>query len=125
FAPIKNVLFLLKHTLYNFNLFMRKLVLSILFTMQAVLVFAQQTGSVTGKVIDAKNQKSLHNVVVSLQNTNITKLTNLDGVFLLEELPTGNHLLQIRSNGYVTQLLPIEIKEGEILDLSLIVLAED
>lgn len=104
---------------------MRKLVLSILFMMQAVLVFAQQTGSITGRVIDAKNQKSLHNVVVSIQNTNFTKLTNIDGVFLFEEVPAGEYLVQIRTNGFVTQLIPVELSEGQIIDLSVIVLEED
>lgn len=104
---------------------MRKLALSILFMMQAVLAFAQQSGTVTGKVVDSKNQRPLHNVVVSLQNTSITKLTNIDGVFSLENVPTGNHLIQIRSNGYTVQLLPIELEEGQILDLSVIVLEED
>lgn len=104
---------------------MRKLVLSILFMMQAVLAFAQQSGTVTGKVVDSKSQRPLHNVVVSVQNTNITKLTNIDGVFLLENVPAGNHLIQIRSNGYALQLLPIELEEGQILDFSVIFLEED
>lgn len=104
---------------------MRKLVLSILFVMQTVLVFAQQTGSITGKVIDSKNQKPLHNVVVSLQNTNYTKLTGIDGAFLFEEVSSGNYLIQIRNNGFVTQLFPVELEEGQLLDLSTIVLEED
>src|SRR5690554_2996023 len=104
---------------------MRKLVLSIFFLMHAVLAFAQQTGSITGKVVESKGQKSLHNVVVSLQNTNFTKLTNIDGIFVFEEVSAGNYLVQIRSNGFTTQLLPIELEEGQLLDLSTIVLEED
>ncbi len=104
---------------------MRKLVLSILFMMQAIFGFAQQSGSVTGKVVDSKSQRPLHNVVVSVQNTNITKLTNIDGVFLLENVPAGNHLIQVRSNGYTAQLLPIELEAGQNLDFSTISLEED
>lgn len=104
---------------------MRKLVLSILFMMQAVLVFAQQNGTVTGKVIDSKNQRPLHNVVVSLQNTTLTTLTGIDGVFIIENVSSGNHLLEIRSNGFVTQLLPLELEEGQILELYTVVLEED
>lgn len=104
---------------------MRKLVYGILFMLQSFAVFAQQTGSITGKVIDSKNQKPLHNVVVSLLNTNYTKLTNIEGVFLFEEVPAGNYLMQIRSNGFATQLFPIELQEKQLLDLSTIVLEED
>jgi hypothetical protein len=99
---------------------MRKLVLSILFVMQTILAFAQQTGSITGKVVDSKNQKSLHNVVVSLQNTNLTQFTDINGVFLLENVTSGNHLVQIKSDGFVIQLIPVELEPGQALDLSTI-----
>lgn len=104
---------------------MRKLVLSILFLMQTVLVFAQQTGTITGKVVDSKSQKALHNVVVSLQNTTVTTLTNTEGVFLLEGVSAGNQLVHIKSDGYTSQFIPVELSEGQILDLAIILLEED
>jgi len=104
---------------------MKKLVLSILFTMQAIFIFAQQFGSVTGKVVDAKNQKPLYNVIVSVQNTTLTSLTDSNGVFLLEGIAIGNQLIEIRSNGYATQLFAINLEEGQILDLFTIILDED
>src|SRR5690606_35010791 len=71
------------------------------------------------------NQKSLHNVVVSLQNTNLTQFTDINGVFLLENVTSGNHLVQIKSDGFVIQLIPVELEPGQALDLSTIVLEED
>ena len=46
---------------------MKKLVLSTLLVLQAVFVFAQQNPALKGKVIDAKSQKPLQNVVATIQ----------------------------------------------------------
>jgi len=104
---------------------MKKLVISILFVMQVVFAFAQQGTLVKGKVVDAKSQKQLQNVVATLQNTTLTTLTNSDGVFVFLSAPAGNHLLEISSTGYSRQILSIEVVEGQPLDIGLVVLEED
>jgi len=104
---------------------MKKLVISILFVMQVVFAFAQQSTLVKGKVVDAKSQKSMQNVVAALQNTTLTTLTNSDGIFVFENVPAGNHLLEINSTGYSRQILSIEVIEGQPLDLGVVVLEED
>lgn len=103
---------------------MKRLVLSILFVMQVVFAFAQQTSKVTGKVVDSKTQKSLQSIVVTIQNTTLTNLTNAQGVFVLDNVPAGEHLLRVVSQGYSPQLLTIEV-EGNVLDLGVIALEED
>lgn len=104
---------------------MKKLVISILFVMQVVFAFAQQGTLVKGKVVDAKSQKSLQNVVATLRNTTLTALTNPDGLFVFESVPAGNHLLEISSTGYSRQILSIDVVEGQPLDIGLVVLEED
>ena len=103
---------------------MKKLVFSALFILQVVFVFAQSTGF-TGKVVDSKTQKPLQNVVASIQNTTLTTLTNVSGVFTFNELSAGSQLLQIKSVGFKDQLLVVEVEVGKILDLGIIVLEED
>jgi hypothetical protein len=103
---------------------MKKLVFSALFVLQVVFVFAQSTGF-TGKVVDSKTQKPLQNVVASIQNTTLTTLTNVSGVFTFNELSAGSQLLQIKSVGFKDQLLVVEVEVGKILDLGIIVLEED
>ena len=88
---------------------MKKLIFSTLFVMQAILVFAQQPTGITGKVVDAKTQKPLQNVVASIQNTSFTQVTNAEGKFTFVGLPVGGQMLQIKSDGYKNQLLMIEI----------------
>ena len=104
---------------------MKKLVISTLFVMQVFFAFAQIPSGISGKVLDSKTQKPLQNVVASIQNTNLTKLTDAEGKFSFDNVAAGNQLLQIRSVGYKDQLLPVEIISGKIIDLGVVALEED
>jgi hypothetical protein len=104
---------------------MKKLVISTLFVMHVLFGFAQTTTGITGKVVDAKTQKPLQNVVASIQNTTLTTLTDGTGAFTFKDAPKGSQLVQIKSAGFKDQLLTIEVEEGKMLDLGIVVLEED
>ncbi|WP_293875564.1 carboxypeptidase-like regulatory domain-containing protein [Flavobacterium sp.] len=104
---------------------MKKLVISTLFVMQVVFVFAQSSTGFIGKVLDTRTQKPLQNVVASIQNTNLTALSDASGVFTFKEVAPGSQLLQIRNTGYKDQLLSVDVVSGKILDLGIIILEED
>jgi hypothetical protein len=104
---------------------MKKLVLSTLFVLQAVFVFAQQNPALKGKVIDAKSQKPLQNVVAVIQSNNQSALTDVEGTFVFQTLPSGEQALVIKSAGYNTQTLLLEPSKGETIDLGTILLEED
>lgn len=103
---------------------MKKLVISTLIVIQGIFGFAQNAG-VTAKIVDAKTQKPLQNVVASIANTNLSQLTNTNGVFTLTGVAVGNQLLQIKSQGYREQLLQIVIEKGKTLDLGIVQFEED
>jgi len=104
---------------------MKKIIFSALFVMQIVFAFGQSGTGVTGKVIDFKTQKPLQSVIVSIQNTNLTQLTDSNGKFTFDKVEVGNQLIRIRTNGYKEQLLQIEITDGKLLDLGSVTLEED
>lgn len=105
---------------------MKKLVLSTLLVLQAVFVFAQQNPALKGKVIDAKSQRPLQNVVAEIRNTTQTVLTDLNGNFQFESIPSGDQVLIIKTSGYLQQTLMIEgPTDGETLDLGIVLLEED
>ena len=104
---------------------MKKLVLSTLLVLQAVFVFAQQNPALKGKVIDAKSQKPLQNVVATIQSTNQSALTDFDGNFVFQSLPAGEQVLVVKSTGYNQQTFVLEPNNGEPLDLGVVVLEED
>jgi hypothetical protein len=104
---------------------MKKIIFSALFVLQLVFAFGQSKTGVTGKLVDSKTQKSLQSVIVSIQNTNLTQLSDSDGKFSFDKVEVGSQLLRIRTNGYKEQLLQVEITEGQVLDLGTINLEED
>lgn len=105
---------------------MKKLVLSTLLVLQAVLVFAQQNPALKGKVIDAKSQKPLRNVVAIIQSTNQSALTDFDGNFVFQTLPVGEQTLVVKTDGYVQKSFKLEFTAGgETLDLGVVLLEED
>lgn len=104
---------------------MKKFVISILFVMGTCIAFAQSATGITGTVVDSKTQKPMQNVVASIQNSNVTALTDATGKFVLESVPAGNQLVVIKSSGYKEQLISADVTEGNILDLGIIVFEVD
>lgn len=86
---------------------------------------AQETGSVSGVVIDYNTQKLLENVKVRIIEINISKLTNTKGQFTMPNIPFGNFLVEISHKEYETQRYQVTIKKGETLDLGIIYLYTD
>jgi len=104
---------------------MKKIILSALFVLQIVFVFGQSNAGFTGKVVDSKTQKPMQSVIVSVQNTNLTQLTDANGKFSFDKVEVGNQMVRIRTNGYKDQLLQVEITEGQLVDIGTVALEED
>ena len=104
---------------------MKKLVISLLFVMQVCFVFAQTSTGFSGKVLDSKSQKPLQDVVVTVQYSSLTEISDAQGKFTFKNVAEGSQLVMVKSAGYKDQLLTIEIVKGKILDLGVVSLEED
>ncbi|MFE3848317.1 carboxypeptidase-like regulatory domain-containing protein [Flavobacterium sp. LB3P45] len=104
---------------------MNKFYLTLFFIIQMKFAFAQQETGISGKIIDAKTQSPIASVVVSIQNTNLTELTKPEGTFRFYSVPAGNFLILIHSQGFKDALYPVDILEGQMVDLGTITLEED
>ena len=104
---------------------MKKLIFSVLFAIQALFLFGQTNKGVSGKIVDSKTQEQLQSIIVSIQNTNLTQLSDSHGKFYFDNVKIGSQLVLIKSDGYKDQLLKINIIEGKILDLGILYLEED
>ncbi|SHF98620.1 CarboxypepD_reg-like domain-containing protein [Flavobacterium segetis] len=87
--------------------------------------FAQNNTGFNGKILNAKTQNPLGFVVVSVPNSTLLQLTKTDGEFSFQNVTAGKFLLSIRSQGYKDALIPVEIVEGQLLNLGTILLEED
>lgn len=104
---------------------MKRLILSILLVMSVCFAHAQSGTGVSGQVVDSKTQKPLQSVIATIQNINLTEVTNAEGKFVFKNVPAGSLLLLIKNQGYKDQLLSIEVETGKVLDLGVVVLEED
>lgn len=104
---------------------MQKFLLSIISIMFFGVLTAQDGSSLEGVVLDSKALKPLSSAVITVQNTTLLQLTNKEGKFFFPNVPIGKHYLSVKSEGYVNQLIEIEIKEKESLNVGEIVLQFD
>jgi hypothetical protein len=87
-------------------------------------VYSQNT-SITGVIIDADSATPIKGVIVSIKDTNIYQLTNLNGVFTLNDIHfVGAHFLTVMKDGYESKTYKINIKENHTLDISTIILKQ-
>lgn len=83
-------------------------------------VFAQKPTGLKGVILEARTQKPLNNVVVTIENTPLMQLTSSDGMFVFYSITPGNHLLLLKSQGYKDILIPVEIQQDQMLNLNVI-----
>ncbi len=65
-------------------------------------VFGAVTGEITGTVVDAKTGEALVGVSVSIQGTTMGAKTDVDGKYIILNLPTETYTLVFSSVGYAT-----------------------
>ncbi len=96
---------------------MKKLILSLVFTVFTFSVFSAVT--VTGRVIDSASQNPIEFVTVSIFNPTSQKtvggaLTNQDGVFNISSVPNGKYELRVSFVGYDAYNKELNVDGSEI-----------
>ena len=87
--------------------------------------FAQPTQSVRGKVFDSETHFPLTGVRIEIFTSDSTvqyrAISDLDGIFNIENVPTGKHELTAKYMTYDTKTITIEVNSGKqtVIDLPL------
>lgn len=102
---------------------MKKFLLSLFLVFQTMFGFAQ--GIIKGKVVDSKSLTPINAVLAGIQGKNTFSLTDDEGIFILEDINTGNQVVIISYTGYISQRFPVEVLENQAIDLGTILLEED
>jgi len=79
---------------------------------------------VKGIVVDSNSEIPLQGVVIQLKKTNVSKITDTDGVFIVHHLTNGSYIVEITLKGYEPQNFPIQFV-GKTIDLGIILLYEN
>jgi len=92
--------------------------LFILLTLPAVLTFAQQTGSIAGRVVDADG-RPVASATVLIVASDLMATTDGDGRFLLSGVPVGVHSLEVSSQGLSSEAVEnLTVTAGQTLEVS-------
>ncbi len=75
-------------------------VICILLLLMAASVFSATTGKITGVITDAKNQQPLVGVSVAVQGTSMGAITDVDGRYIILNVPVGTYIVKISAVGY-------------------------
>lgn len=81
---------------------MRRLIISFIILFTTLPLYAQQTGAIHGKVVDAETKKPLESANVLLVGTKFGATTAKDGSFRLDQIPEGKYTLSVSYIGYTT-----------------------
>ncbi|MBA4158472.1 MAG: TonB-dependent receptor, partial [Gemmatimonadetes bacterium] len=74
--------------------------------------YAQESGTVTGQVVDAQTARPLANAQVSVVGTTRGTLTDAQGNFLLVNVPAGAQQIQARSVGFRSETQQVQVVAG-------------
>ncbi|MEN8116242.1 MAG: TonB-dependent receptor [Bacteroidota bacterium] len=86
------------------------LILSILTT---GVIWAQNKGIVTGVISDAQSGETLIGANVILEGTSFGTATNIDGEFIIANVPAGDYTLLVSYIGYDNKTTAINVVAGE------------
>lgn len=79
----------------------------------ALPVAAQQTGTITGQVVDQTTSRPLESAQVVIEALDIGGLTSREGRFLLNNVPAGTHELKVVIIGYTRQTQTVSVSAGQ------------
>lgn len=92
---------------------MKTLVTSLLIVFSSIL-FAQETGSITGTVTDAATNEALNGVTIVIPGTNYGVSSALDGTYLIDSLKPGLYTIQASFIGYnVVTIENVKVEKGK------------
>lgn len=75
-------------------------------------IYAQTTGSVSGRVTDNKSE-GIPGATVLIEGTSLGSSTNVDGTYSIQNAPAGARTLVISFVGYNTQRLSVTVAAGQ------------
>lgn len=104
------------------NLKKRKQQITVLFLiLTGMFLSAQDTGIVTGKLIDKQfNNAPLAFANILIKGTTHGTTSDFDGVFVLKNLKSGSHTLVFSFVGYKTQEIKVDVISGKTAELNII-----
>jgi len=90
------------------------------FVFSPLLLWAQTTQTIRGKVMDKESQYPLDGATVRLlEAPNTIVISAADGKFRMENVPVGRHSIEIEYTFYKTRIIPVIVTAGKEIILAI------
>lgn len=93
-------------------------VMLIVLALMAISSLAYGSEKVTGYVLDSRSNDPLPAANVYIQGTNFGSSTDLNGRFVISQVPVGNYKMVVRYIGYQEKTVDITVRVDEPLELT-------
>jgi hypothetical protein len=103
---------------------MRLLLLSCVWLLTVTTASAQENYILSGQILNGQSKEPMPNVMVFVEGSQVSGLTDVDGFFSLKITMTGEFVLNISSSDFITKRIPIFLT-GQFLNLGLLYLEHD
>lgn len=101
------------------NICSKKAFLASIFTLLSLTVGYAQNGILKGTIKDATTQEGIIGGTVRLEGTQLAEQTNVDGSFILSNVPAGTYKVVITSVSYKNREIPqVEVKAGQTVTVN-------
>ncbi len=95
----------------------KKLLFNLFLVLSSLLLNAQNSFEISGKVVDSKTQEPLKGVYVSLVNTLLGVNTSENGEFKILNPPSGRQTILLELKGYISAQYPVNISSGKSINM--------
>lgn len=92
--------------------------LIVLMFFASVIVHAQPTATLEGRVFDGASKRGLEGANILVQGTSLGTAAAKDGSFRLSQIPAGEHIVNVTYVGYTKKALTVTLREGEVQTLN-------
>ncbi len=104
---------------------MRSIIIGITLCLASTsILFAQQTGTIKGRIVD-NSQQPISYVNVGLVGTTFGDATNGNGEFVIKNIPAETYRLKISAVGYKTEEKRLTVKSGQTLTVKATLFTEN
>ncbi|MBK8946121.1 MAG: TonB-dependent receptor [Ignavibacteriae bacterium] len=75
-----------------------------------------QSGSIRGTIFDKATSETLLGANISVKGTSLGAASDMEGNFIIRNIPVGKYTLEVSYIGYNSQMLDINISENRVID---------
>ena len=110
---------------FSVSILTERLLVTIIVSLMATTSFAQSTGTIAGKVVNAATSKPLFGANVSVKGTSLGTITDANGDFTVSNMKPGSYEVRASFVGYASQTKEIVVREGEGTSVNFSLTASD